>query len=247
MQTAHLRTSALHVDQEKRNAINRKRHQLKLERKNKAAAADALAAAKLEAADFAAKVAAAVAQAAHKEMTSRNECAFNAHASAYQETTAQVQAAVTSLTNMHAAQAAVVQAHVASMRASTKEVSEQVAPMMKALLAASLMNDPAFAPQADAGGATTPPFERRLEHEESLDESHLLLSSAGSPKKTRAHALTSGPVHSNELPDGIEPDEDEEAMMLSLLLRSARKVARASRLALLLSSCMPDQKNPLTL
>ena len=246
MQTAHLRTSALHVDQEKRNAINRKRHQLKLERKNKAAAADALAAAKLEAADFAAKVAAAVAQAAHKEMTSRNECAFNAHASAYQETTAQVQAAVTSLTNMHAAQAAVVQAHVASMRASTKEVSEQVAPVMAALLA-PLMNDPAIAPLAGAGCSTTPPFERRLEHEESLDESHLLLSSAGSPKKTRAHALTSGPVHSNELPDGIEPDEDEEAMMLSLLLRSARKVARASRLALLLSSCMPDQKNPLTL
>ena len=66
-------------------------------------------------------------------------------------------------------------------------------------------------------------------------------------KRSGAHALKTEPVHSNELPDGIEPDEDEEAMMLSLLLRSACKVARASRLALLLSSCMPDQKNPLTL
>ena len=244
MQTAHQRTSALHVNQQDLDAIYQKRKELKRERKNKEAAAEA-----------AAKVAAAVASAAHQEMTSRSECAFKAYVQAHELTTAQVQAAVTSLTNMikvnnHAqcnTQAEVFKAHVESTRASTKEVSEQVAPMMKALLAASLMNDPAFAPQADAGGATTPPFERRLEHEESLDESHLLLSSAGSPKKTRAHALTSGPVHSNELPDGIEPDEDEEAMMLSLLLRSARKVARASRLALLLSSCMPDQKNPLTL
>ena len=74
MQTAHLRTSALHVNQQDLDAIYQKRKELKRERKNKEAAAVALAAAKLEAADFAAKVAAAVAQAAHKEMTSRNEC-----------------------------------------------------------------------------------------------------------------------------------------------------------------------------
>ena len=236
MQTAHLRTSALHVDQEKRNAINRKRHQLKLERKNKAAAADALAAAKLEAADFAAKVAAAVAQAAHKEMTSRNECAFNAHASAYQETTAQVQAAVTSLTNMikvnnqaHCnTQAEVFKAHVESTRASTKEVSEQVAPVMTALLA-PLMTHPVVAPQAVAGGSTTPPFERRLEHEESLDESHLLLSSPGSPKKTLAHALKTEPVHSNELPDGIEllVARVEGRDSVTLAIRHARSPWRA--------------------
>ena len=48
MQTAHQRTSALHVDQEKRNAINRKRKELKRERKNKEAAAAALAAAKFK-------------------------------------------------------------------------------------------------------------------------------------------------------------------------------------------------------
>ena len=243
MQTAHQRTSALHVNQQDLDAIYQKRKELKRERKNKEAEAEA-----------AAKVAAAVASAAHQEMTSRSECAFKAYVQAHELTTAQVQAAVTSLTNMikvnnHAqcnTQAEVFKAHVESTRASTKEVSEQVAPVMAALLA-PLMNDPAIAPLAGAGGSTTPPFERRLEHEESLDESHLLLSSPGSPKKTLAHALKTEPVHSNELPDGIEPDEDEEAMMLSLLLRSARKVARASRLALLLSSCMPDQKNPLTL